>query len=165
MKSKKYTSLYLYEIIYPVIFCITVITLILYFYFRLQKGSDTVNVAASTPGELFPIPIITLLMLFIILYMGCRWIYFNDEGIKYKDLKNNYFIPWDQVKYVKITLNNWQKVGKGSYIVIATDSYALQYTDFRASRDGFIVLKYRLSALDIIKKHYNGDIIRAVPEK
>ena len=57
------------------------------------------------------------------------------------------------------------KIGRGSYIVIATDSYALQYTDFRASREGFIVLRYRMSALDIIKKHYDGDVIRAVADK
>lgn len=164
MKQKKYSVLYPYEFIYPIAFCIAISGLILYFYFRLINGGSN-GVRESSLGDLFPIPILMVLAIFILLYMGCRWVRYDDSGVYYKDLKNYYFIPWEKIKYVKLTVNNWEKIGKGSYIVISTDSYALQNTDFRASRDGFIVMKYRISALDIIKKYYKGDIVRGVSKK
>lgn len=159
MKRKVYTSLYLSEILYPILFCVAVIVVQLMFYFRLLH--NTQEVQASTPAELFPVFVMFALMIFFILYMLCRIIVIDDTGIRYKYFKKNFFIAWDDVKYVKISLNNNDKVGFGSYLVIATSPYPLQHTDFRASQEGFIVFKYRRSALSVIEKHYNGEIIRA----
>ena len=159
MKRKRYTSLYLSESLFLILFFAAIITVQIIFYIRYIDGTDKVR--SSTPGDLLPSGILLILIVFVVLYMLCRFVCFDDKGVYYKHLKKSYFIPWEDVRYVKITLNANDKVGFGSYIVIATDQYALQYTDFRASRENFIVLRYRISALDFIKKHYNGEIIRA----
>lgn len=159
MKPKKYTALYLYEIIYPILFCIAIIAMLIYFYIRLRKGTE--NVAPSSIVDLIAIPIFIALIAFIILYMYYRFITFNDNGVYYKDLRKSFFIDWKNVNYIKITLNGNQKIGIGSYIVISSDQYTLQYTDFRATREDFIVLRYRRSALNIIKKNCDGVIVKA----
>lgn len=159
MKRRIYTSLYLSEILYPILFCIAVIVVQLMFYFRLLDRTEVVQ--KSTPLELLPAFVMFLLAIFFVLYMLCRFIVMDENGIRYKYFKKNYFIAWDDVKYVKISLNNNDKVGFGSYLVIATFPYPLQHTDFRASQEGFIVFKYRRSALSVIEKHYLGEVIRA----
>lgn len=159
MKRRIYTSLYLSEILYPILFCIAVIVVQLMFYFRLLDRTEVVQ--KSTPLELLPAFVMFLLAIFFVLYMLCRFIVMDENGIRYKYFKKNYFIAWDDVKYVKISLNNNDKVGFGSYLVIATSPYPLQHTDFRASQEGFIVFKYRRSALSVIEKHYSGEVIRA----
>ena len=163
MKQKRYTSLYLSESLYLVLFFSAIIVVQIVFYIRYIDGTDKVR--PSAPTDLLPSAILLCLIVFVILYMFYRFVLFDEKGVRYKDIKKSYFISWSDVHYVKITLNANGKIGRGSYIVIATDSYALQYTDFRASREGFIVLRYRMSALDIIKKHYDGDVIRAVADK
>lgn len=159
MKRRVYTSLYLSEILYPILFCVAVITVQLMFYFRLLYRTEVVQ--KSTPLELLPAFVMFCLMLFFVFYMLFRIVVLDDDGICYKYFKKKYFIAWDDVKYVKISLNNNDKVGFGSYLVIATSPYPLQHTDFRASQDGFIVFKYRRSALSVIEKHYSGEIIKA----
>ncbi len=159
MKRKVYTSLYLSEILYPILFCIAVMVVQLMFYFRLMD--DTEKVQESNSLELMPVFVMFGLMVFFILYMLCRVVIFDEKGISYRYFKKKYYIGWDDVQYVKLSLNNYDKIGLGSYIVISNSPYPAQHTDFRASRDGFIVLKYRRSALSIIKKHYNGEIIKA----
>ncbi len=163
MKEKKFTSLYLSETITPIIICSLFIILNLVFFFRLLDGAPTIN--ASSLLDLVPIPIFLGVILLVVLYMLCRFITLNDAGVTYKDLKYSYHIPWEEVKYVKITLNSNGKLGRGSYIIIATAQYSLQYTDFRACRDGFIVFRYREPIIDYIKHHYDGEIFKAVPSK
>lgn len=159
MKRKKYTSLYLSESIYLILFFTAIIVAQIVFYVRYIDGTDKID--PSTPTDLIPSVLFFFLIIFVVLYMLYRFVSFDNNGVCYKSLRKKYFIAWSDVHYVKITLNANGKVGRGSYIVIATDSYALQYTDFRASRDGFIVLRYRISAIDVIRKHYSGDIIKA----
>ncbi len=160
MNRKKYTTLYLTESIYPIVFLIAMIVLEFVFYFRLLADESQ---AASTPLELLPIVLFLGGIVFVVLYMLFRFVEFSDEEITYRDLKNKYSLRWEDVQYVKITLNGNNRIGRGSYIVIANSPYTLQHTDFRSSRDGFMVLKYRPSVLSIVKKHYNGEIIHAVP--
>ena len=161
MKRKIYNSLYLSEILYPILFCVGVIVLQLTFYFRLQNNTQYDEVQKSTPLELLPAFVMFGLMIFFIFYMLLRFVTMDDNGVRYRYFKKNYFIPWADVKYVKVSLNSYDKVGYGSYLVIATDPYPLQHTDFRASTEGFIVLKYRRSAMKFVEKHYNGEVIRA----
>ncbi len=158
MKKKIYTSLYLWELFYPILFCSAVIAVQLMFYFRLENGTDQVQ--ASTPLELFPAFLMLLLIVFLVLYMVCRIVTFDSNGIKYTHLKQSHFIRWEDVQYVKITLNSNDHIGYGSYLVIATEQNPVTHSDFRASREGFIVLRYRPSALNIVKQHYKGDIVR-----
>lgn len=163
MKRKKYTSLYLSESLYLILFFAAIIIVQVVFYIRYENGTDKIE--PSTPTDLIPSALFLCLIVFVVLYMLYRFVLFDDKGVYYKSIKNRYFIAWSDVHYVKITLNSNGKVGHGSYIIIATDSYALQYTDFRASREGFIVLRYRISAIDVIKKYYSGDIVRASSKK
>ena len=163
MKKRVYTSLYLLELLYPILFCVAIIVLQLMFYIRLLDGTD--KVAPSAPVELLIIIVMLALIVFIVLYMLWRFVSFDDKGVYYKDIRKSYFIPWENVHYVKITFNGNQKIGRGSYIVITSSQYSLQYTDFRASREDFVVVRYRISALDIVKKHYDGEIIRAASIK
>lgn len=159
MKRRVYTSLYLWEILYPILFCVAVIVVQLVFYFRLLD--NTVDVQKSNPLELLSVFVMFGLMIFFVLYMLCRTVTFDENGMRYKYFKKEHFIAWEDVQYVKISLNNYDKIGVGSYIVVATSPYPLQHTDFRASQEGFIVLKYRRSAMSLIEKHYNGEVIRA----
>ena len=161
MKRKIYNTLYIWEILYPILFCVGVIVLQLSFYFRLQDNTQYDEVQKSTPLELFPEFIMFGLIIFFVFYMLLRFVIMDDNGVRYRYLKKDYFIKWEDVKYVKVSLNSYDKVGYGSYLVIATNPYPLQHTDFRASTEGFVVMKYRRSALKLVEKHYTGEIIRA----
>ena len=161
MKRKIYNTLYIWEILYPILFCVGVIVLQLSFYFRLQDNTQYDEVQKSTPLELFPAFIMFGLIIFFVVYMLLRFVIMDDNGVRYRYLKKDYFIKWEDVKYVKVSLNSYDKVGYGSYLVIATNPYPLQHTDFRASTEGFVVMKYRRSALKLVEKHYTGEIIRA----
>ena len=171
MKPKKYTVLYLSESVFPIFFCVAIIALEFMFYFRLLGGgkldaaeavaTGATNVASSSLLDLFPVPFFIAGIVFVVLYMLYRFVILDDNGVTYKDIKKKYFIPWENIRYVKITFNANNVVGRGSYVILSTDAYPLQHTDFRASREDFIVLRYRRSVIKHIKGHYDGEITRA----
>lgn len=158
-KPKKYTVLYIFELLYPIVFGLGIVALLLMFYFRLMD--DTEKVQHSSPLELMPAVVMLGAVVFFILYAACRVVTLDDDGVHYRDLRHKYFLPWEDVKYVKITYNGNDKVGRGSYMVLSSDQYPIQHSDFRASQSDFIVFRYRISALSHISEHYKGEIIRA----
>ncbi len=160
---RRFSVLYKTEYVSYIVFCLAIIAAQIFFYIYYKDGTS--RIPPSSPEDLIPSIFMLGLMIFVIQYLAKRTIIMDNIGVTYKTVKNQYHIDWKDVKYVKVTLNSNDRVGRGSYIVIAEAEYALQYTDFRAARDGFIVMRYRNSILEEIKKHYDGDVFRATAKK
>ena len=155
-QRRKFTVLYPSESLAPLILSVVCVALLIFFYIRnLNIDSE----AASIGVELLPAFVFAAFAVFVVLYMLMRTITIDEEGLHYKSLNRAVFLSWNDVHYVKITKNSNGKYGRGSYIVVATYPYASEFTDFRACSDGFIVLRKRRRAIELIQKYYKDEII------
>ena len=154
-KPKKFTVLYLSEILAPLIFCAVSIALIIWFYIR-NLGLD--SEAASQKIELLPVFLLLIFAAFVALYM-IRTVAVDEKGLRYRAVGKTIFLSWEDVHYVKITKNANGSFGRGSYIILATFPFASDHTDFRASAEGCIVLRNRRKVIRLIRNYYTDEII------